>query len=618
MVKVVDKCGSTGSQTVDRECDFNDGDDVADDHEIIFEFDSRPRKPNLVACRLRSRSGKKGLEKFAESRLSKAERSGMEIVAELPDGGKIYLDALGSDRNSIKCSRTAPAAQTQAPPAQTGHAQQHAPSVGHAAPPQTMQEPPPLPPAPPHAPQHAHMAPTPQASFGGGRGHGGVPSAPAREMGTVHHRGGSSGRGSYRAGGEQMYDRGGGYGAGDAQMHEAPPPSESQRRRSSPPDDPDAKRRRGAELVGIGETGRSGQSIGVRTNFYRINVNPQLRVAQYELELWNRSGEPIIKVETKRSILSEVPIHLVAQPPVTGYATDGANTLFVANGELALTPQATAAGWKYEDGEFVFKAPAEGQEGGGSSRGAARRFGGKLTLRRAGVQGVYIDFEHFLSAAGGDARRAQLQVLDIVFKAQASSRCKTLGDAFYDAALERTERPWADRHRISNGLNELWLGYRTANVYTAQGPMLQVDRAASCMLAPIRLSEFIQQKLKTQRLELTTTTDVVRLSGIEINKINAKLTEGTRNTKVYSSHRMSPDGKRHLMDYVVRGLDKCRCDEAYFQEVGIAIQPTSPSQSRARSPDPDASRRLLPTAASSHLTPCGLDPDTRDRSAATA
>ena len=486
------------------------------------------------------------------------------------------------------------------------------------------------------------------ASFGAGRGHDGMTSGPAREMSTMHHRGGSPGGGyagggkqmfdggggsggggygggdkqvSYGAGGKQVFDGGGGsggggYGGGGAQTHAAPRPSESQRLMTGAPGDPDAKRRRGAELYGVGETGRSGRSISVRTNFYPIRVDPQLRVAQYDLEL-----EPdVVKTETRRRILSEVPMSLVAPAPVSGWATDGAKIMLVANGELKLTPQAAAAGWTYEHGEFAFTAPATGQGDGGSSRGGARRYRGKLTLKRAGAQGVYIDFHHFLSAAGGDARRAQLQVLDIVLKAQASSRCKTLGDAFYDATLERTERPWADRHKISNGLNELWLGYRTANVYTSQGPMLQVDRAASCMLAPIRLSEFILQKLKTNRLELTTATGIVRLSGIEVDKINAKLTGGTRNTKVYSSHRMSADGRRHLMDYVVRGLDKCRCDEAYFQEVCMCL--ALPTNEPHPEPEPRPRRRpaawLLLPAAPPLPTHRMLTPRHPGRSAATA
>ena len=341
-----------------------------------------------------------------------------------------------------------------------------------------------------------------------------------------------------------------------------------------------AKRARatGGPVYGSGEHGRNGRTISVVTNFYRINVSGQLRVAQYDVTF---SEPDVLKAETRRRILGETPIHLICpsaqqSPPAgcTGTAYDGNKTLLAANAELALTPQATAAGWSQLDSDpavFQFRAPpaagGEGGGGGGSRGDGGRRYGGTLTIKRTAAPFVAFDRFQFDRAAGGDPMRAQMMILDIVFKAQASSRCKMLGDAFYDETRERAERPWAERHRISQGLNEIWLGYRTATVFTENGPMLQVDRAASCMLAPIRLEDFIAQKLRMQRLALTSRGEDARLSGVPIHAINRKLTEGERTLKASSCHKMSADGRRHLMQYVVRGLDNCPCGEVRFQEV---------------------------------------------------
>ena len=104
------------------------------------------------------------------------------------------------------------------------------------------------------------------------------------------------------------------------------------------------------------------------------------------------------------------------------------------------------------------------------------QYSGQITLKRAGADGVYVDFDTFMSAAdsGEPILQRQMTILDIVLRAQAASVCKMVGDAFYDEALENRQRPWSQKFPIANRLAQLWLGYRTATVYTEKGPMLQV------------------------------------------------------------------------------------------------------------------------------------------------
>ena len=83
---------------------------------------------------------------------------------------------------------------------------------------------------------------------------------------------------------------------------------------------------------------------------------------------------------------------------------------------------------------------------------------------------------------------AQRMALEVILKHHAATRFKAIGDAFYD---ETRERSWASVHQIGSAkLARLWMGYRTAVVRSENGPMLLVDRAATCMLA-VRQHKFV-------------------------------------------------------------------------------------------------------------------------------
>jgi hypothetical protein len=137
------------------------------------------------------------------------------------------------------------------------------------------------------------------------------------------------------------------------------------------------RRRLDGQIFGAGQCGGAGRTIEVVTNFYGVRVNPHLRVVQYDVRLESGCGEEVKMAETRRHIVGEALLHLLAPPPVTGCAYDGKAILLVANGELTLTDEAAAAGWaRTEHGQLVRSPPAV--EPG--RRGGARRFGGTPTI----------------------------------------------------------------------------------------------------------------------------------------------------------------------------------------------------------------------------------------------
>ena len=112
----------------------------------------------------------------------------------------------------------------------------------------------------------------------------------------------------------------------------------------------------------------------------------------------------------------------------------------------------------------------------------------------------------------GDTRPL-MQVLDVVLKHSKSMRCKTVGQSIYE-----TDDP---SQHISLGREpcdaELWFGYRQTVVHTEIGPMLQIDLAASSMLAPINCLKFIAMKLKVSDVGF------VELSPADLSLLNMRL-----------------------------------------------------------------------------------------------
>jgi len=97
--------------------------------------------------------------------------------------------------------------------------------------------------------------------------------------------------------------------------------------------------------------------------------------------------------------------------------------------------------------------------------------------------------------------RKSLSALDVAFRQSSTRLFKCLGDAFFD---ERRTRAWAKTRPIGReGMYEMWSGKRHSIVMTAKGPMLQIDRAATVMLAPINLLEFMGRVMKRNEAQLS-------------------------------------------------------------------------------------------------------------------
>ena len=330
---------------------------------------------------------------------------------------------------------------------------------------------------------------------------------------------------------------------------------------------PSPKRARGGDEEEVATHGQAGRRCTVLTNFAQIRVKSDLQVFQFDV----RFEPPIAKAENRRRVLSECKMDslLAGSPGASGVAYDGNAILYVANGALQLSSEAARQGWVDENGELGF------------TRQEAGRKPLQLTLKRAGGDAVLRNFGDFMTKAGGDDVRAHQMALEVVLKHQACTRFKALGDAFYD---ETCEASWADQRRLVSGSSlpsSLWLGYRSTIVRTENGPALHVDRAVSCMLAPLELIDFLAKKLRLRdardlRLDRPGTVasdysvvggEHAKVGGALVSALTRKLTEGTRRLRVMSRHKMGgPRSNTPTMTYTVRGLDAVRADKAFFAE----------------------------------------------------
>ena len=188
----------------------------------------------------------------------------------------------------------------------------------------------------------------------------------------------------------------------------------------------------------------------------------------------------VSKAEGRRNILDEGvgPALLAAMPPKGGWCYDGNKNVYTTS-RLA-PPTAGAPGWEVVDDEkMVYTAFA------GTKRAVKITFGFAKDLA-VGEE---------VNAPSEAVKRQSMAVIDLAMRQHPQTVYKCLGAAFYD---ERKQAAWARGTKSVSDIEEMWMGFKMTNVSTAAGPMMQIDRAATAMLAPMNLLEFIAKKMKKQ------------------------------------------------------------------------------------------------------------------------
>ena len=142
----------------------------------------------------------------------------------------------------------------------------------------------------------------------------------------------------------------------------------------------------------------------------------------------------------------------------------------------------------------------------------------------------------------GDARPL-MHILDVVLKQRNATFFKTVGQSVFDPDDGTQHRPLGRQPCDA----EMWLGYRQSVVHTEKGPMLQVDLAASSMLAPMNVLQFIAMKLKAPDAK------VLELSDQDVDVLRTRL-----NDKFV---RTTYNGRR----WRVRGISRTPASDTHFE-----------------------------------------------------
>ena len=288
--------------------------------------------------------------------------------------------------------------------------------------------------------------------------------------------------------------------------------------------------------------GKKGRKFLAVTNFCELHVRPELRVFQYDVKFVPSVDDP----DRRRRLLMETCRPSLLLGGGCGWCYDGTSILFTAQRELALTPEALAEGWSAEvEGKRFVKPLPQAPRRDGNVRQTVP------TVSITRCESEPVEFDGLASGRLQDSVpniRLQFMALDVMLKQDSSARFKVIGDAFYD---ERREAAWSKIKtlgRHDSGV-ELWLGYRQSLVMTEKGPMLQIDKAATTMLAPLLLLEFLAKKLRCRPEQL----DTRKLVSC---RVSAEMTRGHQKWKVSALHASRI--------YKVRGLTEVGADQCFF------------------------------------------------------
>ena len=350
-----------------------------------------------------------------------------------------------------------------------------------------------------------------------------------------HDRGGHD-RGGHDRGGHNVGHNGGGYnggsgnhnggGGGHDSRRDGGGGSEPKRQRVDPPAVDSA-------LVGAPSAGQM-RRTRVKTNFATLQVNPQLEVTQYDIKFQSKLDTPVKSVEGRQEIVEDVQLmQLLGNSGASSWAYDGALILYVS-APLALGAAAESGGWAHGEAHTDERPSFTKASFPGTNRSV------KVTITMASKL-------TYSEVSSGICSRDALSALDVAFKQYSTTAFKSVGQGFYD---ESGRRPWAKVQSLpGNGMYEMWLGKRHSIVMTARGAMLQIDRTATAMLAPLNLVEFVAKVVKKR--------DSSQLSLADCKGAAATLHRSPKKWKIEASH-----SKRK---WTLRGIDSVPCSESMFE-----------------------------------------------------
>lgn len=274
--------------------------------------------------------------------------------------------------------------------------------------------------------------------------------------------------------------------------------------------------------------GKDGRAIKVVTNFSKITAAPsgvELRAYHYDVA-WDGMADQTMntaKTDERKGFLQyETLMEKVKKLTIgSAFGFDGYKNLYTLR-KITWTQDAADAGWEEKDSKYELTI---GKCGHGLRHDWTLTLG--ETTHDLPLFKLWPDRDGRPVSGDRESLRGLMSVLDVVLKQDAVCRYRQIGDAFYD---ERREAAWAQIDEVGQDrTSQLWFGYRQSIVMTDKGPMMQQDRAATLMLAPIAVLEFICKKLHVQPDRLTS-EKMVR------DKVGSQLTKGNRLWAVKSRH----------------------------------------------------------------------------------
>ena len=251
--------------------------------------------------------------------------------------------------------------------------------------------------------------------------------------------------------------------------------------------------------------GKRGRPTTLLTNFAPLHVK-EVEIFKYDV-----SFAPEMKTaQVRRHILSEFApqIEKLRDEP-TAWAYDGDRVMYVVGslGEMTELRQSTP-----------------------SHAAISSRVRPVVTLREVGQ--LDLGRLRLATAASGcsdETIRPMMHVLDTVLKQHNSTFCRSVGPAVFDpddiSMHKLLGRPMASD-------TELWFGHRQTVVLTDTGPMLQIDLAATAMLAPMSVVDFVAQKLGVNAADMYLNPEQLAMAGRQLTGKQVRSSHNERRWRI--------------------------------------------------------------------------------------